>query len=540
MGEHSTLKKTILFLTLLVVIIVPAVVYAQQIDIWSGGIFYAELTGTLGTLYWGALTITHDGTDLPESNTAFISLPFSTPTISSITFPGANMKEGNHYYAALLTDTFNLDFVRNVTIADIQEGGLFSETLYPMFYPGYNNKNDNPFETFCCDTTNVSIAGINYTGFVTTQNQNVEYYLLAYDDGVEPQPLFLVNIADQTCYDGTACVGQFMLPVPNQYHFFAINKRPVFTYNIWIDGVQTTTFQQTALPYELMVEVRDLYTDELVPDIDIAVVEENGQNIFLPYRLSGIVSETYSVGRTDIQARETFIVAPTVLPDAAAIDYTISVAVLFEDDTLANKEFLSVLSQDTTVQQQKPLTPNLLFDNAKTTVNAMNQINDFLFRWSSQVERARIFTLEYNIATNSFSGTLNTGEVQTGAPNVITATLRNGATLVPGFVVVEERGGHLIMNPVVQGSGLNDKERRHFKQIPTGEQFIITPTSLGFIESNITISFYDQNGMFLESKDINIDPTLEVSGGSPYNNDLLKTIVNAMNQIIASLFFALN
>lgn len=537
----------LVLIVMVAVILAPQIarIAADSIDVQAGNIYYASLEGLSDTLHWAGLKIVHDSTSLSESNLPFATITIDTPIIAQVPFPGENFKNNVHWYGAMLPSEFLVTQIEEIEISDLASNQLFASSTFPSFYPNYDNRNDNPFETFCCDTEQVQIGGQNFTAFKIDIEQGIDYYLLKYNDGGTMTPLFLVKNEDAFCYNATSCVGEFMLPITSQpYNFYAISELPAYTYTTFIDGVPSDTFPQTGLPYNLTVEVRELYSGALAPGVSVTVGEENGQNLFVPYRFQGYVSNFYTVGITNSMGRETFLVAPTEYADVQ--DYSMYVAVLYQD-TLSSIEPLSVGNTDSLVQQSKPLNPAMLYDDAKATVNTLNSINNFLFIWSSQLLQAYRYTVQYDIATTDWtvspahtSG--NTFELKTGAPNVVNVIVTNNGFPQSGYTArIRERDGHLIMNPYTGSAPLTGKDRVSSSQnLPTGTEFIVTPTSIGAVESNITLEIMSGDAV-IASLPAQIDSDLNIgSSGVFYNNDLLKTVTNTMNQIVNSLFYALN
>lgn len=538
----------VLFVTAIALALAPQImrIAADSLGVDAGNVYYAQITGRQDTLYWAGLKIQSNGNTLSESNTPIASLTLNTPVIAQVGFPGTNFKDGLHWYAATFASTFKSNDVLNMTPGDLYPGQLFAQSEFPAFYPNYTDHKDNPNETFCCQASNVTIAGKNYTAYKNQIANGIDYYLLKYNNSGVMQPLFLVNIADASCYNATSCVGEFMLPITNTpYNFFAISKLPAYTYDVYIDGVPTKTFSQTGLPYNLTLVVKDLYSGAVAPGVNAVVAENNGQNIFVPYRLSGYVSTFYSVGKTDSNGRESFLVAPTEYP---TIDnYSIYIGAL-QQGYITSPEPLSIANPDSLVRVSKPLSPSTLYDNAKTTTNAINQINSYLFTWSSQLLQAYKFTIQYDIGSGTWTVTPahttgNAFKVKTGAPNVVTVYVTNGGVPQSGYHVrLEERGGFLVMNPYTGLTPLDAKQRIADSQtLPTGQQFIITPTSLGAVQSNITLQVLNSNNKVVASLPATINSNLNINqSGVFYNNDLLKTITNSMNQVVNSIFHALN
>ena len=534
-----------LSLWILVFILLLGAVNAESVDVRHGKSYYAELETTSLSINWGGITVNNDYTSIGESDSPIASYPLNSPIIVNLDdFPGYNMKDGVHYYGAMIPDSFDLGNVENVSVSDLMSGQMFNPADFSVFYPNYDQKNDNPYETFCCDTKSIMLGGINFTAFVVNLEQDVTYYLLKYDDGGDEQPLVLSEFEDSTCYNDLPCVSEFMLPpISGSYNFYILNKYQIFDYNVWVDGVSTKSIPQTGLPYNLTVQVLNYYSKQPVPNVSVVLGEQGGNNLFIPYPVSGYISTAYSVGRTDPNGMETFLFAPTAYSNAGSYQAFLGV-ITYE---LGSLDPLTILNKDGVVKQSKPLQPSTLYDNAKTTVNSMNQIVSYLYKWSSQREEAKEFTVSYELNTGSFSVTDHTDgtgtlRVKTGAPNVITAAVYQGGTYRDDYYVrVREQDGFLVLNPYTADMPLSGKDRLHMQEVPVGQEFVITPTALGTIESNVTLEIVDSGGTVVDTYQGTIDNNINiVSGGNDYDNDLLKTTVNVMNIMLNSLFYSLN
>jgi hypothetical protein len=520
-------------------------VRAENISISAGHTYLATLVTQSDTLSWGGIIITSQYGSLSNSLEPFMSFDIDTPLIYNMSFPGRNFNDDNHYYMATLESNFDISQLRNISISDLGENKTFSSLDFPTFYPNYLGRSDGPNRTFCCQQEIIEVGGVNFSSLRATLENNVRYYLLNYGPGYGT-PIFLTPIEEANCIDGSACLGEFMLPLAESpYYFYAINKKDYFIYNITIDGVYTRTIPQTALIYKLWVRVINAIDRHIVPNASVLVGEDSGQNIFIPYRLDGYISHTYSIGLTDENGTEEFLVAPTVYPTIG--NYTLYVGV-FQDGGVTSQEELFVTSKDSLIHVSKPLEPSPLYDNAKVSINAMNQINNYLFRWSSQVLQARKYTLTYELTTHNFTitetgrGARNNITLKTGAPNVLFVTVLNGGIAEPEYnVKIREQGGYLIMDPYTADSPFREKSRMELEAISSMTEFIVTPTSLGVIRSNVTLDVLNSTNGIIATAPIFVESSLDMSaGGVYYNNDLMKTIVNAMNSVLSSLFYSLN
>lgn len=535
---------------LLLVLVCAGFVLAEAADLYAGRAHYYELDTEFISLNWVGLKIINDANPLTDGVSPFMTLSLPTPLTLEVPFPGANLKDDQHYYAAMFANTFDASNIINVTDADLLADGLFDSTDYPQFYQqSYYSYSDNPQESLCCSKVPVKIGGVNYSAFEITLNQDINYYVLKYDDSGNTMPLFVVPLADETCYNSTSCVGEFMLPIsPFDYNFYVLTETAAYDYNVWIDSVATDTFAQTALPYNVTVQVYNLYTGNVEPNVSVLIGEETGHNIFVPYSLSGFITRAYTIGYSDENGYETFLVAPTVYPSDS--EYNIFVAAIVDGERVSRK-LLYVTEQDALVLQDKTVGSDRLMDNARASINAMNQMSSYLYQWSSQLVQAKKFSVTYDLGLGSFTTydhqisliSPNPITMKTGAPNVFTTLLVNYGSENPNdySVRLSETGGYLVMSPYTDDFPLTETTRYSYQHVPFSQEFIVSPTSLGFISGNVSLEVLDENQTVIDSIPLNVTPELNiVTGGTFYNNDLLKTIVNALNQVLNSLYNAVN
>lgn len=169
-----------------------------------------------------------------------------------------------------------------------------------------------------------------------------------------------------------------------------------------------------------------------------------------------------------------------------------------------------------------------------------------MYTWANSVSGSDSPSPEANILSltvfTNGSYTPNNLVVQTGAPNVIDVTLKTpSGQVVNGYVKAEEDKGYLVMNPTYNSTSLGYKDHIYdLLWMPTQQQFVITPTSYGPINSTVNLEVYDSSYAYITTVKLNINPNLEPRLGSPYNNDDLKVIINSMAAVLNSLYYALN
>jgi len=294
MKQHTYLKIAIVFCTLVVIGLFTtslALGATGSVDVLAGNIYYAELSGTMNTLRWSGLIVQNTAVPLSDSKFPFLTgYSASFPGVVTVNFPGYNLNDEKHYYAATFADEFDILNVQDVQATDLEAGGMFSSSNFPIFYPDYYDLSDNPKETFLQGTIDpVIINGVPFDAFNVTLGMDIEYYVLKYNHLGEDMPLFLVRFEDEVCVSNTPCKAEFMLPVSDRaYNFFILSEIPLFNFEIAIDEVPTTHFPQSAWAYMLWVRATDFYSGLPAPSgTNIFVREQNGNDLFIPYRLSG-------------------------------------------------------------------------------------------------------------------------------------------------------------------------------------------------------------------------------------------------------------
>ncbi|MBT3406191.1 BspA family leucine-rich repeat surface protein, partial [Candidatus Woesearchaeota archaeon] len=301
-----------------------------------------------------------------------------------------------------------------------------------------------------------------------------------------------------------------------------------YTLNVTIDGVESTTFNQTAHPYEVTIHVEN--NQVAVENATVALVELYGNNIFAA-QTSLALTETL----TDENGNATFIIAPTHYPTIE--NYALEVELIVDGNIEANESF-TITNNASLVFTDKYLTPSNLADNSKTTVNSLASIADSLFIWTNTLEQAIL--LNMTVYSNGTYEGVQT--IQTGAPNVINVTLKaTNGTPIDGYVTIKEVGGYLMFNPTNNPPNIGAKNHTHeYEEINTTEQFIITPTEYGGIDSNITLTIYNSTDDVVTEINLTVNQSLEPRSGSSYASDELKVIVNSLNSVVNHLYEALN
>ena len=168
---------------------------------------------------------------------------------------------------------------------------------------------------------------------------------------------------------------------------------------------------------------------------------------------------------------------------------------------------------------------------------------------SSFHEQGINITITFDTFFNNFSvqrepGSNTDFQLQTGIPHLITLQLVNNSIPTPSasyYGVLQEAGGYLILNPYTDSSPLTDTSTYHSWRIPKNTTVVVVPTSLGSINSNISFEIVNVNYHHVATLNATVVPALSlVQNGVDYHDDLLKTVVNAISQVLYSMYIALN
>ncbi len=225
--SFSRIKTVYIFILVLFFLSISSVpfVVAENISINSGHIYSAVLHSSISSDSWAGIVVVHNSSTLEESSSPFLSASLGTNTIIQSTFPGVNLNDGVHFYLASLISSFDASNLLNISSSDLHENSLFDSAHFSVFYPQYNDTLDNPENTFCCTQTQLFINGREITVFDIVLEDSVHYYLGKYNDSGNMTPVFISPIRNETCFNSSACVSEFLLPENTlDYNFFAVSE----------------------------------------------------------------------------------------------------------------------------------------------------------------------------------------------------------------------------------------------------------------------------------------------------------------------------
>ncbi len=538
-----------------IMLILLGVAIAGNIDILSGGINRAGLYTEVTTQKWGGFTgVIKPGTMSETTDPIFIYSAVAG-TVDEINISASNLDDNRHYIAALVeyggidsTYSINVSKIANVTRDDLNSTGLFRQAVFPVFHPNYDMLSDNPNATFCCENESVMISGVWYNAFKITLNNNVPLYLLKYRySSTDSLPLFVVPLSSSyTCYTGSSCGYEFILPDGETYNVYILPKEPAYDTKIWVDSVETTQVPNTGIPYNITVYVYNKYTLAPAPDKDVIIFEQEGNNIFSPFKPASSEFDVGTIGTTDSNGMVQFIISPTVTQTEESV-YHLKVGLYWGEDYISNVKNLTVV--DTAlVGGKKSFSPSSILDNSKAAVVAMIQIEDSVYKWALDGKANSYIVYAYTDGTYQiFNQTdlsyYSRGVLNTGGVNKLTVVLKDtSGSEVPGYVNPKEEGGYLIMNPTYDPPVIGYKDHLNIvRNITTGASnaFVVVPSRYSVANSNFTLEVYKADGTKVVDIPFDIDKDTAVpSNAFSYQNDEMKSKITKTIQVINTLYYA--
>jgi len=549
--EENKYMRNFFVILGIAILIFSSIAFSEEILVKAGHIFKVGITTEVGTDRWSGIFGNIIEGEVEDSNEAIFQKDIYEPNqIYYLEFSASNFLDDLHYIAFLPANTsFNLTKLYNVTEEDLEEQGIFNSTNFPIFHPNYYEIADNPKNTFCCRKKRLTIGGSEFEAFEAVLQKNVSYYLLKYKiNETSYIPMFFVHLKSYTCFNEQECNFEAILPVGKTYYIYLLSVYPPIKIDVWIDEEQKTTFEQTALPYNVTVRTTYLYTGEPV-STNVIIFEENGNNIFFPFDAQGILSRGAALATTDENGYAKFVIAPTEYPTSQK--YRIGVALSDDGIIITKRVNLTVINSFKIEFRSKQVAEGSLLDNIKTTINAMNPIINAMYKWGNEYRRGFLYYVifytngSYRIINLSNMQQIYTIYLKTGAPNAITISLRHpNESLAQNYSIrARELRGYLLFNPTINPPTISSVERiNNVLRIGNEQQFIITPTSYGDVNSTIYFEIIDPYNVKIgEIRNVTINSMLDFVGGSYFDPpDIYKTIVNAMNSVGYSLYYSSN
>ncbi|WP_414838023.1 hypothetical protein ACK3SF_01325 [Candidatus Nanosalina sp. VS9-1] len=450
-------------------------------------------------------------------------------SVTDLSLEGQN--DGRHFFGALPfhDEEFESGRVGNLSLSDLDAGGLFDEEDFPVFYPNgtsYDEVTDNPEKTFE-DTENIKLLGSEFKALKTTLNGGVNYYMLGYDINGTTQPVFVAGIDSySSCYDGEDCDYQLMLPrIDDDYSFYMLSESDPVRVTTLVDGVESRSFPYAGRPYNLTVITKDVFDNYSPVDTGIRITEREGNNLFTPAISQDYSSEAQIITET-VNGSRSLMYTPTAYNSPS--NYNLTVDVYSDGETIQSVP-LSVENSNIEFTDSGPAEKGFedLETDYKKGVNRLRPVANCLF---SNVNSDEAYRLDVT-GNESF-------EVVRGIPYIVDVTDSEAS-----YFSLEERGSHLVMLPARNADTLHLESGG--SPYAADSSIVFTPTVSKDGDDQLDIEVLDSQGDLLGETNLSVkgstcgSPTDGLSAGVP-NSKSFKKRVNAIRPVLNSLFVAGN
>lgn len=438
--------------------------------------------------------------------------------------------DDEEFYIAMIagkTDEIDIDNFQGTSYTEVENGGLFPESNFPMFYedPGYNEISDGPIETFEENEETIELLDENYLAVESVLEDNIPMHVIKYDDGVFDRPVFLVNVEEySSCFDGRECQHQFLLPsVEDDYGVYLLSEQNPVEVTTFVNEERTEEFQNPGLPYKFEVETRTVFGNDLV-DEDTFFREIEGNNMFVPaidetgYNSKSELSFETVDGTKEVLIVPTFRQTPEYQIEVGTEKTGVSTTMTVEEENVVSSE-----------DRIEEISMEEYSTEYKEGVNSLRPIADCLFR-SSESETF------YEIEVSSE----DTVELVSGKPFVV-----NIVDLEVETYRLEESRSHLVMSPV-RTEDFGQTVHQPEEDFEASQNALFTPTVPPDEDDGIKITTFDENGDRLYDVEIvipDVGVCADVTGFETVDYDEATEFserINAIRPILDSMFVAGN
>jgi len=410
------------------------------------------------------------------------------------------------------------------TRADFDNGGMFSNFTtfnglnFSLFY-------DSPLKTFCnpCVYGTCNVGNLSLRCLYIILNPNTTLGVLKYFDGSITEPIFVVKLGPQPGYNGSTFDFQYMVPRNESYYFYTYTECTIDTY---IDGVNTTNFSKTGIPYEVRVVVLDPGSNSPIPNAEVRISEDNGRNLLFPVLLSSTyIQRTYAIA--DASGQAFYAIAPTRYNIPDSYNYDIYVEVTSPVYCIKHLNITNYGSLSPTYRTS--LVNNSYASQVKSSVQNMNSIAATATEWITS-KKIREYSL--NVSENGTTTTIPT--LKAGAPNRINITALNdsGDPFIADMTIRED-DGFIIVAPHQP-----DKNFSNAVLLNTSQSLLVIPTRYNN-NANLTVRLYKNMDNFANIT-FQIDSNLEPPQSTEAEMDdstysLIASSLQNINMILANM-----
>ncbi|MCX8200446.1 MAG: hypothetical protein N3G76_03170, partial [Candidatus Micrarchaeota archaeon] len=288
-----------IFLFIFVLVFSSAAIFGGGLGTRGGNISSSNLSVNQPSVHWAAVVGWMDASVTPDTSKPIGYVKATNATVYTVRINGSFV--GQSAVLTRLKERPSPGNFQSPVPADFGNGGMFSNfaTFAGLDFTKFI---ESPLYTFCspaCFYHNCNISGLVIPCPYIVLRPNINMSVLKFNNGTHTEPLFIVTLGPQVGYNTTIFDFQYMMPRSESYYFYVYPECIIDTY---IDGVSTTYFPKTGVPYELRVVVRSPGGGG-IPNANVRVSEVNGRNILFPILTrSSYVQRGYAVADANGQA----------------------------------------------------------------------------------------------------------------------------------------------------------------------------------------------------------------------------------------------
>jgi hypothetical protein len=441
-----------------------------------------------------------------------------------------NYPNGTYYNVSMIVTRLpykpNLTGMLTPNSSDFDNGGLFANFT---IFVGQNFRAmlDSPFNTFCrpaCQFTNCTIGTLTLPCPYVILQGNTILGVLKYFNGTGEEPIFITTILNQPGYNGTYLDFQYMVPNHEFYYFYVYPEDCNIT--VYIDGVQTTVFPKTGVPYDTRFLVTYLDGSPL-SWAKVRVVEENGRDILSPNLYPARVFAGSGYSTADIGGNAIYALSPTRYNVPDSYNYSVYVEVISPAYCRKNLSIASYHSLTPTYRSS--LVDPAYGSQVKSSVQNMNSLASTANKW---IYARKMRNASVTVTTAGAVGAMPT--LKAGAPNYINITVTDAGNPVTANLTVRETDGLVIFVPAQPGKDLYNSTGPFY----SNETFLLIPTRYNN-NANLTI-FVEYNGTSVANLTYNIDTVLADPAPSEmdmddYTNALIGSALQNINLVLSNI-----
>ncbi len=216
--------RTLIILTLVSLLVSTGL--SVNITLNSGMIYFAFIQHSIPTERWVGLRIRY--ADSAPSNYLF----FNKSGVYNL-----SLKGGDAVIIIPKGISFNIKNFRDISLDDLDENKIFSEKLFPIFYPDYNSYYDNPKNTFCCKLVRLDVGGRYFNSF-QIEVEGQKEYLSNYDG----YPAFILIKSSRAILPVNASFEAYTVKYTKNTRTHNVYPLPCFEFTIIGNSTNVPTF----------------------------------------------------------------------------------------------------------------------------------------------------------------------------------------------------------------------------------------------------------------------------------------------------------